>query len=157
MADGYASEYIVTGEFLVGVADQARRLSGVDDKFTTDEMKAALEAAVAALDASTVAFAATHTEDNTGYRMGYNWFADLVALTQGMAGTASALTPAQILEELSRVIYIPQGRAESEITNGGFRSEIVTINPVYQEIAAQTVIEILGRLYSEITIPEETT
>ena len=41
------------------------------------------------------------------YAIGYNWFADLVKLTQAMAFINRDLTPEEILEVLGRVEYFP--------------------------------------------------
>ena len=47
------------------------------------------------------------------YAIGYNWFADLVKLTQTMAGTNKLMTPEDIIYWLNRVIFVPQGQANT--------------------------------------------
>ena len=47
------------------------------------------------------------------YAIGYNWFADLVKLTQTMAGTTKLMTPEDIIYWLNRVKFISQGLASS--------------------------------------------
>lgn len=57
-----------------------------------------------------------HSDTEKLYATGYNWFADLVALTQRMSGVKDDLTIDEILYWLGRVKYTPQAYATSNST-----------------------------------------
>lgn len=138
---------------LVEFADQARRLSGGTEKIPLSEILEQLQKVEEVISAEETAFGATQIEPDINYKIGYNWFAGLVALAQKMAGTAQNLTPAQILEELNRVVFIPQGRASSEILNSNFTFSTEIKNPEYQTVRASDLVEILGALYTKARLP----
>lgn len=69
-------------------------------------------------------------EEDILYAIGYNWFAQLVALTQKMAYVKKDFTPMQILEALEKVGYFPHIVIEEPFTKTDviFNTEVKKIN-----------------------------
>lgn len=142
----YEPQYAVPSTFLIGIADQARRLTETTDTLTTDEMLTALEEVTAGepvVDAKSVTFYPEQISPDVAHKIGYNWFAQVVELIQPMVSTIKGMTPAQIIENLNKVRYTPldpAATAETAIDPDEFASASVGIAPVVSRNAASDVI-----------------
>lgn len=97
------------------------------------------------LPAENVSFSAEKIEPDRMYKSGWNWYADLVSITQEMVGTSKNLTPAQIVAELRRVIFVPQGKADDELLAIGILESAASAhNPVVAYGQAATKLDILA-------------
>ncbi len=124
---------------MASMMDEVRRIGGVNTVLTPVEAKAILANVSGDIiyDAYQQKFGSDPIDPDKNYKINYNWFAELVSLTRHMAGSAETLSPTEILSELARVIFIPQGRAESVVLNNGeFESATATVVPIYQSEAA---------------------
>lgn len=72
------------------------------------------------------------------YAIGYNWFAELVKLTQTMSFINRDLTPEEILAVLSRVEYFPHIFIEECITPQLLEQILMAIKPINEELSIET-------------------
>lgn len=126
--------YKVSAETMTAVADAIRSKTGTTEPIAGSNLAAAIESievGEVVLESAGVAFSSQKVDPDVNYKVGRNWLADLVAVVQKMAGKAFDMTLEDILYWLNRVIFIPQGNAESsfslafESSASGFLPEVV--------------------------------
>ena len=108
---------LIPGADYKAICDAVRRKSGKTELLKSGVIPAEIDALGGELakDATNVAFGPDQIDPDEMYKIGYNWFARLVEIAHEMAGSSKNLTPEEIIGELRRVIYIPQGRASSDV------------------------------------------
>lgn len=116
------AEYKIQGDTLTAIAEAIRGKTGKTDTLTPAQMAAevaGISVGEVVLDAASVAFGAEQIDPDVNYKIGYNWFAQVVEYVQTMAGTTKDMTPADIVYWLGRVMYIPQGWASDMLQLAG--------------------------------------
>lgn len=148
---------LIPGADYKAICDAVRRKSGKTGLLKSGVIPAEIDALGGELakDATNVAFGPDQIDPDEMYKIGYNWFARLVEIAHEMAGSNKNLNPEEIIGELRRVIYIPQGRASSEVPNGSFRVETTVKNPVVSHATVSTLLEILAELYTKTRLPQD--
>ena len=99
---------------LLDIIDRINAVTGLEDSTVNTAVDSALKLKIE--EAYGKLFSRFKLEEDQMYSIGYNWFADLVKLTQTMAFVNRDLTPEEILEVLGRVEYFPHIFMEEEIT-----------------------------------------
>lgn len=147
-----AEKWVIRKETLDGIGDAVRALMNFTEEIPVKEIETHLRSLLGefALPAENMRFTNEPIDPDVMYKIGYNWFAQLVALAQRMAGTSKYMTPAEIVENLSYVIFIPQGRASSDVPNGDFQMSTSTKNPVV--VYASAVVELEDHTEPSVTI-----
>ena len=148
---------LIPGADYKAICDAVRRKSGKTELLKSGVIPAEIDALGGELakDATNVAFGPDQIDPDEMYKIGYNWFARLVEIAHEMAGSSKNLTPEEIIGELRRVIYIPQGRASSDVPNGSFRVETTVKNPVVSHATVSTLLEILAEPYTKTRLPHD--
>lgn len=123
------------------VDDQATLIAQIAEAL---EGKAAGGGGEPVLDPADVKFGSEAIDPDQLYKVGYNWFARVVAHVQDMVGRTSSFTLEEIVYWLGRVKYIPQGYAESAIAidTSNFTSSATGILPDVQKGIATSVLAI---------------
>lgn len=139
--------YIIQMDTLIGIGDAVRTITGESAEIPVRELREKILSVLdnLALPAENVSFSAEKIEPDRMYKSGWNWYADLVSITQEMAGTSKSLNPAQIVAELRRVIFVPQGKADDELLDIGIMESAASAhNPVVAYGQAATKLDILA-------------
>ena len=100
---------------LVDIADSIRMKTGKTSSFTLTEMAAEINNIISSPDGTDVAFGSTDYTLSGSYAISSEIMNAIVAEIQKMSGRTNPLTPEEMLYLLRRVVYIPQGYAESNI------------------------------------------
>lgn len=128
-----AAYYKISAQTLTAIADAVRSKTGGLDAIPCPELAAeieSIEVGEVVLESAGIAFSSQKVDPDVNYKVGRNWLADLVAMVQKMAGKASDMTLEDMLYWLNRVLFIPQGYAESlfslafESSASGFLPEV---------------------------------
>lgn len=108
--------YKISSDTLTAIADAVRAKTGKSETISGAELAAAIESidvGEVVLESAGVAFSSEKVDPDVNYKVGRNWLADLVEITQKMAGKSSDMTLDDVIYWLNRVQFIPQGNAES--------------------------------------------
>lgn len=108
--------YKISSDTLTAIADAVRAKTGKQETISGAELAAAIESidvGEVVLESAGVAFSSEKVDPDVNYKVGRNWLADLVEITQKMAGKSSDMTLDDVIYWLNRVQFIPQGNAES--------------------------------------------
>ena len=98
---------------LVDIADSIRVKTGKTEKFTLTQMAAEINNIISSPDGSDVKFDGSDSVSGGQYSISAEIMNAIVAEIQKMSGRTNPLTPEEMLYWLRRVVYIPQGYAES--------------------------------------------
>lgn len=98
---------------LVDIADSIRAKTGKTEKFTLAQMAAEINNIISSPDGSDVKFDGSDSVSGGQYSISAEIMNAIVAEIQKMSGRTKPLTPEEMLYWLRRVVYIPQGLAES--------------------------------------------
>ena len=99
--------------FLVAIADAIRAKTGKTELLTLKQMEADIHDIVSAPDGSEIEFGGTNSTQSELYSIPSEILNAIVAEIQKMSGRNKPLTPDEMLYWLRKVVYIPQGYAES--------------------------------------------
>ena len=108
--------YKISSDTLTAIADAVRSKIGTEEEIPCAELAeaiASIDIGEVVLESAGVAFSSQKVDPDVNYKVGRNWLADLVEITQKMAGKKSDMTLEDMLYWLNRVQFIPQGNAES--------------------------------------------
>ena len=111
--------YKISSDTLTAIADAVRAKTGKSETISGAELAAAIESidvGEVVLESAGVAFSSEKVDPDVNYKVGRNWLADLVEITQKMAGKKSDMTLDDVIHWLNRVQFIPQGNAESSFS-----------------------------------------
>ena len=112
--------YKIKRSTLVEIADALREKTGLSDEIGVLEMAAVLRSISTGgewvLPSEGVAFSEGPQEGDPQYKVGQNWIAELVRLIHRMSGTGHNLTKDEMVYWLGRVVYMPQGWADTLLT-----------------------------------------
>lgn len=98
---------------LVDIADSIRAKTGKTEKFTLAQMSTEIDSIISSPDGSDVSFGGSDSMQSGQYAISAEIMNAIVAEIQKMSGRTNPLTPEEMLYWLRRVVYIPQGYAES--------------------------------------------
>lgn len=98
---------------LTAIADAIRVKTGKSEKFTLTQMATEIDSIISSPDGSDVAFGSSDSISGGQYAISAEIMNAIVAEIQKMSGRTKPLTPEEMLYWLRRVVYIPQGYAES--------------------------------------------
>lgn len=110
---------------LVDIADSIRVKTGKTEKFTLTQMAAEINNIISSPDGSDVKFDGSDSVSGGQYSISAEIMNAIVAEIQKMSGRTKPLTPEEMLYWLKRVVYIPQGNAESSFNLMSFESSAV--------------------------------
>lgn len=108
--------YKISAKTLTAIADAVRSKIGTEEEIPCAELAeaiASIDIGEVVLESAGVAFSSDKVDPDVNYKVGRNWLADLVEITQKMAGKSSGMTLDDVIYWLNRVQFIPQGNAES--------------------------------------------
>lgn len=108
--------YKISAQTLTAIADAVRSKIGTEEEIPCAELAeaiASIDIGEVVLESAGVAFSSQKVDPDVNYKVGRNWLADLVEITQKMAGKSSGMTLDDVIYWLNRVQFIPQGNAES--------------------------------------------
>lgn len=121
---------------LLDIIERINEVTGLEDTTVNTAVDSALKLKLE--EAYGKLFSRFKLEEDQMYAIGYNWFADLVKLTQTMAFVNRDLTPEEILAVLSRVEYFPHIFIEELI---GPQELKKYLEKVIKEIQEELIIE----------------
>ena len=120
---------------LLDIIDRINEVTGLEDTTVNTAVDSALKLKLE--EAYGKLFSRFKLEEDQMYAIGYNWFADLVKLTQTMAFVNRDLTPEEILKVLSRVEYFPHIFIE-ELIGPQYMESIREIKQLLDETVIET-------------------
>lgn len=120
---------------LLDIIEKINEVTGLEDTTVNTAVDSALKLKLE--EAYGKLFSRFKLEEDQMYAIGYNWFADLVKLTQTMAFVNRDLTPEEILEVLGRVEYFPHIFIEELIGP----QELKYLEKVIKEIQEELIVE----------------
>lgn len=120
---------------LLDIIDRINEVTGLEDTTVNTAVDSALKLKLE--EAYGKYFSRFKLEEDQMYAIGYNWFADLVKLTQTMAFVNRDLTPEEILEVLGRVEYFPHIFIE-ELIGPQYIESIREIKQLLDEVVVET-------------------
>ena len=118
---------IADKEDLVKIADSIRLKTGKTELMSLNDIAQNIDDIISSPDGSEVTFGSSDGTNYGTYSISAEVLDAIAGEIQKMAGRTIAMTPEEILYWLRRVVYIPQGYAESIniITNGSTASGIL--------------------------------
>lgn len=103
-----------------------------------------------------VKFAEASDDLQNRWQVTQGWIGQLVSICREMAGSPARLTPEQIITELRRVIFMPQGRAVTIVSSlGRFSGTAEGRLPEYERRAITSIVTALGEFLSTARETEE--
>lgn len=111
--------YKISAQTLTAIADAVRSKIGTEEEIPCAELAeaiASIDIGEVVLESAGVAFSSQKVDPDVNYKVGRNWLADLVSVVQKMAGKKSDMTLEDMIYWLNRVLFIPQGNAESSFS-----------------------------------------
>lgn len=124
---------------LVDIADSIRVKTGKTEKFTLTQMAAEINNIISSPDGSDVKFDGSDSVSGGQYSISAEIMNAIVAEIQKMSGRTKPLTPEEMLYWLRRVVYIPQGLAESEFSLDFEGAAVGRLPNVQKRTAASTI------------------
>lgn len=141
---------------LTAIADAIRAKTGKSEKFTLTQMTTEIDSIISSPDGSDVAFGSSDSISGGQYAISAEIMNAIVAEIQKMSGRTKPLTPKEMLYWLRRVVYIPQGYAESEFAvQYDFSPSTATGRiPVYQKGTAESTFIMPIGMFSSTAVGE---